>query len=167
MAVTTEINLHLPALLPDDYCGDIHERLVLYKRLANCDQPRATGRTQGRTDRPLRPAAGPGAHPAGAASPAPGNQALRHRPPSGGAGRRQHPVRTQPVHRPDEADQTDPDQAGIQTGRAGPAEDHEGQPHPGSPAGPGGRFPARNRVSSIILETSVDQCGLPAIWTGT
>jgi len=37
MAVTTEINLHLPALLPDDYCGDIHERLVLYKRLANCD----------------------------------------------------------------------------------------------------------------------------------
>jgi transcription-repair coupling factor (superfamily II helicase) len=37
MAVTTEINLHLPALLPEDYCGDIHERLVLYKRLANCD----------------------------------------------------------------------------------------------------------------------------------
>jgi transcription-repair coupling factor (superfamily II helicase) len=33
MAVTTvEINLHLPALLPEDYCGDIHERLVLYKR---------------------------------------------------------------------------------------------------------------------------------------
>jgi transcription-repair coupling factor (superfamily II helicase) len=26
MAVTTEINLHLPALLPEDYCGDIHER---------------------------------------------------------------------------------------------------------------------------------------------
>jgi transcription-repair coupling factor (superfamily II helicase) len=37
MAVTTEINLHTPALLPEDYCGDIHERLVLYKRLANCD----------------------------------------------------------------------------------------------------------------------------------
>jgi transcription-repair coupling factor (superfamily II helicase) len=37
MAVTTEINLHLPALLPADYCADIHERLVLYKRLANCD----------------------------------------------------------------------------------------------------------------------------------
>ncbi len=37
MAVTTEINLHVPALLPQDYCGDIHERLVLYKRLANCD----------------------------------------------------------------------------------------------------------------------------------
>ena len=37
LAVTAEINLNLPALLPEDYCGDIHERLVLYKRLANCD----------------------------------------------------------------------------------------------------------------------------------
>jgi transcription-repair coupling factor (superfamily II helicase) len=36
LGVTTEINLHAPALLPDDYCGDVHERLVLYKRLANC-----------------------------------------------------------------------------------------------------------------------------------
>ncbi|HEX7953718.1 MAG TPA: TRCF domain-containing protein, partial [Burkholderiales bacterium] len=35
--VGTEINLHTPALLPDDYCADVHERLVLYKRLANCD----------------------------------------------------------------------------------------------------------------------------------
>jgi transcription-repair coupling factor (superfamily II helicase) len=37
LGVTTEINLHAPALLPDAYCNDIHERLVLYKRLANCD----------------------------------------------------------------------------------------------------------------------------------
>ena len=37
LGVTTEINLHMPALLPDDYCSDVHERLVLYKRLANCD----------------------------------------------------------------------------------------------------------------------------------
>jgi transcription-repair coupling factor (superfamily II helicase) len=36
LAVATEVNLHAPALLPDDYCGDVHERLVLYKRLANC-----------------------------------------------------------------------------------------------------------------------------------
>jgi transcription-repair coupling factor (superfamily II helicase) len=34
--VATEVNLHAPALLPDSYCGDVHERLVLYKRLANC-----------------------------------------------------------------------------------------------------------------------------------
>jgi transcription-repair coupling factor (superfamily II helicase) len=32
----TEINLHVPALLPSDYCADVHERLSLYKRLANC-----------------------------------------------------------------------------------------------------------------------------------
>ncbi len=37
LGVTTEINLHVPALLPPDYCSDVHERLVLYKRLANCD----------------------------------------------------------------------------------------------------------------------------------
>ncbi|HRQ05271.1 MAG TPA: transcription-repair coupling factor [Nitrosomonas halophila] len=36
LGVTTEIKLHVPALLPEDYCHDIHERLVLYKRLASC-----------------------------------------------------------------------------------------------------------------------------------
>ncbi len=34
MTVTTEINLHAPALLPDDYCGDVHLRLSFYKKLA-------------------------------------------------------------------------------------------------------------------------------------
>jgi len=37
LGVATEINLHFPALLPADYCNDVHERLVLYKRLANCE----------------------------------------------------------------------------------------------------------------------------------
>jgi transcription-repair coupling factor (superfamily II helicase) len=37
LAVTSEINLRAPALLPDAYCPDVHERLTLYKRLANCD----------------------------------------------------------------------------------------------------------------------------------
>ena len=37
LGVTTEINLHTPALLPNGYCGDIHQRLVIYKRLANCN----------------------------------------------------------------------------------------------------------------------------------
>jgi transcription-repair coupling factor (superfamily II helicase) len=32
--VGTEINLHAPALLPDDYCGDVHLRLSFYKKLA-------------------------------------------------------------------------------------------------------------------------------------
>jgi transcription-repair coupling factor (superfamily II helicase) len=36
LGVVTEINLHVPALLPPGYCSDVHERLVLYKRLANC-----------------------------------------------------------------------------------------------------------------------------------
>lgn len=31
----TEIDLGLPALLPDDYIGDIHMRLILYKRISN------------------------------------------------------------------------------------------------------------------------------------
>lgn len=44
--VATEINLHAPALLPEDYCGDIHERLVLYKRLANCETFDALERLQ-------------------------------------------------------------------------------------------------------------------------
>jgi len=36
LATTTEINLHVPALLPADFCGDVHERLSIYKRMANC-----------------------------------------------------------------------------------------------------------------------------------
>jgi transcription-repair coupling factor (superfamily II helicase) len=31
-----EADLHLPALIPEDYLPDVHARLVLYKRLANC-----------------------------------------------------------------------------------------------------------------------------------
>jgi transcription-repair coupling factor (superfamily II helicase) len=34
--VTAEVNLHTPALLPAAYCSDVHERLALYKRLADC-----------------------------------------------------------------------------------------------------------------------------------
>jgi transcription-repair coupling factor (superfamily II helicase) len=39
LGATTEINLHAPALLPDAYCGDVHTRLNLYKRLASADKP--------------------------------------------------------------------------------------------------------------------------------
>ncbi|HEY6510961.1 MAG TPA: transcription-repair coupling factor [Burkholderiaceae bacterium] len=39
LAATTEINLHAPALLPDVYCGDVHARLNLYKRLAMAEKP--------------------------------------------------------------------------------------------------------------------------------
>ena len=37
--VTTDINLHAPALLPDDYCGDVHLRLSFYKKLATAKTP--------------------------------------------------------------------------------------------------------------------------------
>jgi transcription-repair coupling factor (superfamily II helicase) len=32
-----EINLHIPALLPEDYMPDVHLRLILYKRIASAD----------------------------------------------------------------------------------------------------------------------------------
>ncbi|MDE2566772.1 MAG: transcription-repair coupling factor, partial [Burkholderiales bacterium] len=41
LAATTEINLHAPALLPDSYCGDVHVRLSLYKRLASAEKAEA------------------------------------------------------------------------------------------------------------------------------
>ncbi|WP_406624917.1 transcription-repair coupling factor [Acidovorax sp. SDU_ACID1] len=34
MQAATDINLHAPALLPGDYCGDVHLRLSFYKKLA-------------------------------------------------------------------------------------------------------------------------------------
>jgi transcription-repair coupling factor (superfamily II helicase) len=43
MQAATEINLHAPALLPSDYCGDVHLRLSFYKKLA-------TAKTDGQID---------------------------------------------------------------------------------------------------------------------
>jgi transcription-repair coupling factor (superfamily II helicase) len=34
---STEIKLHLPALIPEDYLPDVQMRLVLYKRIANAE----------------------------------------------------------------------------------------------------------------------------------
>jgi transcription-repair coupling factor (superfamily II helicase) len=34
-----EIELHIPALIPDDYIGDVHTRLTLYKRIAGARDP--------------------------------------------------------------------------------------------------------------------------------
>lgn len=33
----TEVNLHVPALIPNDYLPDVHMRLVLYKRISNAE----------------------------------------------------------------------------------------------------------------------------------
>ena len=46
LAIVTEINLHTPALLPNDYAPDVHERLALYKRLADCVHADALGDLQ-------------------------------------------------------------------------------------------------------------------------
>jgi len=52
LSSTTEINLHVPALLPSDYCGDVNERLSIYKRLANCEtQDRIDGMQEEMIDR--------------------------------------------------------------------------------------------------------------------
>ena len=61
LGVTTEINLHVPALLPENYCSDVHERLVLYKRLANCESADELEAMQRGARRPLRQPARAGA----------------------------------------------------------------------------------------------------------
>ena len=33
-----EINLRLPALIPEDYLPDVHARLILYKRIASATE---------------------------------------------------------------------------------------------------------------------------------
>jgi transcription-repair coupling factor (superfamily II helicase) len=37
LAPSTEVNLHSPALIPEDYLPDTNARLILYKRIAACD----------------------------------------------------------------------------------------------------------------------------------
>ena len=37
LAEGTEVNLHLAALIPDDYLPNVHTRLVMYKRIANAE----------------------------------------------------------------------------------------------------------------------------------
>ena len=37
LSLTSEITLHMPALIPDDYLGDVHQRLMFYKRISNTD----------------------------------------------------------------------------------------------------------------------------------
>ncbi|WP_180128222.1 MULTISPECIES: transcription-repair coupling factor [unclassified Acinetobacter] len=37
LSLTAEISMHMPALIPDDYLGDVHQRLLFYKRISNTD----------------------------------------------------------------------------------------------------------------------------------
>ena len=77
LSATTEINLHAPALLPDAYCGDVHIRLSLYKRLASAEPGRADRRPARGDHRPLRQAAAAGPDAVRRAPPARAGQGLR------------------------------------------------------------------------------------------
>ncbi len=113
--ISTEINLRTPAPLPDAYCPDVHERLTLYKSLANCEA--------GGTDRPLRPVTAASAVAARHASPAAAGQAAmsakagRHRRPSNAAVRPE--IFPQSARRPGEDHRADPEKPELQAGRAG------------------------------------------------
>jgi transcription-repair coupling factor (superfamily II helicase) len=37
LALTSDISLHLPALIPDEYLNDVHQRLLFYKRISGAD----------------------------------------------------------------------------------------------------------------------------------
>ena len=52
LRVVTEINLHVPALLPTDYVNDVNQRLSMYKRLASADnEDELIGRQEELVDR--------------------------------------------------------------------------------------------------------------------
>lgn len=38
LSLTSEISLHLPALIPDEYLPDVHQRLLFYKRISSIEQ---------------------------------------------------------------------------------------------------------------------------------
>ena len=42
----TDIDLHVPMLLPEDYMPDVHMRLIIYKRIANAPNEQALGELQ-------------------------------------------------------------------------------------------------------------------------
>ena len=42
----TEVNLHIPALIPDDFLPDVHNRLILYKRIAGAKSQEAIDELQ-------------------------------------------------------------------------------------------------------------------------
>jgi transcription-repair coupling factor (superfamily II helicase) len=37
LSLTSEINLHSSALIPEEYVHDVHQRLLFYKRISNAD----------------------------------------------------------------------------------------------------------------------------------
>ena len=73
-----QINLGVPVLIPEAYVPDLDLRLGLYRRLSGADHQGGTGRLRRRTDRPLRPGAERGEHPAAGRADQGDVQARRH-----------------------------------------------------------------------------------------
>jgi transcription-repair coupling factor (superfamily II helicase) len=95
--VTTDINLHCPALLPDDYCGDVHLRLSFYKKLATAKTADQIDKPAGRNCGPLRQAARPSPNPYRRAPPARAGQAVWRGQGRCGAGRHYHHLPEKPA----------------------------------------------------------------------
>ncbi len=105
-----EVELHVPALIPEDYLPDVHTRLTLYKRISSARDSDAA-RTAGGDDRSLRPAAGCGQAPVRHRRAEAESQRAGH--PQAGPGRERwpHRVRVQAEHRSDGGDPADPETA--------------------------------------------------------
>jgi hypothetical protein len=37
LSITSEVDMHITAMIPDSYLPDVHQRLVLYKRISQAD----------------------------------------------------------------------------------------------------------------------------------
>ena len=117
LSVTTEINLHAPALLPDDYCGDVHLRLSFYKKLATAKTTDQIDAPAGGDRRPLRQAAAAGADADRRAPAARAGAALRRGQGRCGAGRDPHHLQAQPADRADAHHRAGAEEQAHQAGR--------------------------------------------------
>ena len=117
LSVTTEINLHAPALLPDDYCGDVHLRLSFYKKLATAKTTDQIDAPAGRDRRPLRQAAAAGADADRRAPPARAGAALRRGQGRCRARRDPHHLQGQPADRSDAHHRAGAEEQAHQAGR--------------------------------------------------
>ncbi len=87
-----QINLGVPVLIPEAYVPDLDVRLGLYRRLSELQHQGRTGRLCRRIDRPVRPAAERGEHPAAGRADQGDVQTRRHRQTGWRAQGRDHPV---------------------------------------------------------------------------
>ena len=77
LAAVSEVELHVPSLLPEDYVPDVHLRLALYQRIAAASSAELRDMT-GELHRPVRPAAAARGQPAPTRRAATQGAAARH-----------------------------------------------------------------------------------------